>query len=62
MFFVPKEAYNSSGLLNIGDSSKTRDNTSVTKPNQEHFVSVIFVKCGSVDFSVSYTNGSIQVC
>ena len=29
MLLVPKEAYNSSRLLNIGDSSKTRNNTSV---------------------------------
>ena len=29
MLLVPKEAYNSSGLLNIGDSSKTRNNTSI---------------------------------
>ena len=29
MLLVPKEAYNYSGLLNIGDSSKSRNNTSI---------------------------------
>ena len=29
MLLVPKEAYNSSGLLNFGDSSKSRNNTTV---------------------------------
>ena len=29
MLLVPKEAYNSSRLLNIGDSRKSRNNTSV---------------------------------
>ena len=31
MLLVPKEAYNSSRLMNIGDSSKSRNNTSVNE-------------------------------